>query len=71
MSWYYLYTNEIVSIEHSLEKIEELKSKIIKIILDIENDKQFYPRESLLCEWCYFWEEWDVKSISNPAIKLI
>lgn len=71
LSWYYLYTNEIVSIEHSLEKIEELKSKIIKIILDIENDKQFYPKESLLCEWCYFWEECDVKSISNPAIKLI
>ena len=71
LNWYFLFPNEIVSIRHSKEKIIELKSKILKIIFDIKNDKKYYSKESLLCEWCYLWEECEVKSISNPAIKLI
>lgn len=70
LNWYYLQSNEIVSVKYTSQKINELKNNIFKRILDIKGEKKFLAKESLLCEWCYFWEECEIKSTSNPARKL-
>ena len=70
LKWYYLRTDEIVSIEHEREKIAELKNKIIDLTLKINDDKSFEAKKSILCNWCYFWEECEVMSTNNPAKRL-
>ena len=70
LNWYFLRTNNIISVEHNQNKIKELNNNIIKEIINIKYDKEFLPKESLLCEWCYNWEECSIKSTGNPAYKL-
>jgi len=70
LNWYYLKTNEIISVTYSREEINDFKLKIIKKILDIKDDKNYYPRPSMLCEWCHFWEECEIQSTTNPSICL-
>ena len=70
LKWYYLRTDEIVTIEHNKEKIDILKSKILALISKIQDDVNFEAKKSLLCNWCYFWEECEVMSTKNPAKKI-
>lgn len=49
--------------------INSLKSDVSQILDRIELNGEFPPRESRLCDWCYFWEECPAKSMSNPHIK--
>ncbi|MEE8336357.1 MAG: PD-(D/E)XK nuclease family protein, partial [Candidatus Neomarinimicrobiota bacterium] len=48
--------------------IEKTKSKIDKIRIYIKSHKTFKARESILCNWCYYWEECHVKSGGNPFL---
>ena len=34
----------------------------------IFDKKPFRPNESILCNWCYYWEECPAKSTPNPYI---
>ena len=34
----------------------------------IDSDENFLPKESILCNWCYFWEECSAKTGTNPYI---
>ena len=70
LKWYYLRSDRIVTIKHTKDKISKLENKIIQQIEKIKNDKYYYAKKSLLCDWCYFWEECEVMSIKNPAKKL-
>ena len=31
----------------------------------------FLAKESILCEWCYFWNECEVKSSNNPSFRVL
>ena len=69
LKWYYLRTDQIVTVQHQKEKIDKLKNKIIDLTLKIKSDKEFEAKKSLLCNWCYFWDECEVMSTINPAKK--
>ena len=34
---------------------------------NINEGHSFFPKESILCHWCYFWDECSAKTIPNPA----
>ena len=71
LNWYYLRENKIITIEHTDSKISELKKKILYLIEKIKNDNEYAAKKSVLCNWCYFWEECEVMPTGNPAKKLI
>ena len=68
LNFYNLRSKNIVSSEYDTKKIDKLKKKIKNAAFDIENSDGFIPKESLLCEWCYYWKNCEVKSTQNPAI---
>ena len=35
----------------------------------IEEKREFMAKKSILCKWCYYWEECPVQSSSNPFVK--
>lgn len=71
LNWYYLREDKIVTVEHTEEKISQLKNKILYLIEKIKIDKEFTAKKSVLCDWCYFWEECEVMTTLNPAKKII
>ena len=71
--WHFLQHN--IKIE-SNRRIEEINKLIIETSFKIDNIKKkiqfgedFLPKESILCNWCYYWEECGAKIGSNPYIK--
>ena len=72
MYWHYLQHNlEIKSSRNSIQinkLIEDTKLKINKIRKKIDMGEDFLPKESILCNWCYYWEECSAKNGSNPYI---
>ena len=60
----------VIQVEYDDKKLEEIKENIQNFIFDIGNEEDFLPKESLLCEWCYFWKECEVKSTNNPSIRI-
>ena len=60
----------VIQVEYDDRKLEKIKERIMGKVYDIKNEEEFLPKESLLCEWCYFWNECEVKSTPNPAIKV-
>ena len=70
LNLYYLKSNKLVSFNHSKEKINQIKENIINKVVNIKSTKEFIAKESILCDWCHFWEQCDVKAGSNPSIRL-
>ena len=46
---------------NELEIFDEIKDHIKKGI-------EFKPKESILCNWCYYWEECPIKEMPNPYL---
>jgi len=69
LKWHYLQHNKIITskrTEGQLNKlIESIKLKIDQIRENIIKGNQFEPKESILCNWCYYWEECPAKSSVN------
>ena len=61
LKWHFLQHNKIITskrTEGQLNKlIESIKLKIDQIRKNIIKDNQFEPKESILCNWCYYCEE--------------
>ena len=54
----------------SLRKVIDETKKTIDIIRDTLNKNgEFHPKKSMLCNWCYYWEECPAQSGTNPYIK--
>ena len=72
LKWHYLQHNKIVSSIRSDSEINQLKKSIklkIDIIRDhINKDVEFGPKESILCNWCYYWKECPAKSTNNDIL---
>ena len=55
------------------EQIERNTKTIVKRVRKLEKNIQdgdsFFPKESILCHWCYYWDECSAKFINNPARK--
>jgi len=48
---------------------KRLTTRINKIKNAIENNINFKPKKSILCNWCYYWEECPIQKGNNPFIK--
>jgi len=73
LTWHFLRMGSEVTVIHTREKLEKLRAKlnnmVEKIITCLDDDQIFIPKESLLCNWCYLWEECTAKVGSNPVIR--
>lgn len=70
--WHFLQHNQKVESTRNAYQLDQLKnqtkSRIDEIRSHIKNGNPFNPKESILCNWCYYWEECSVKTGSNPYI---
>ena len=69
LSHLYTRNNKEVSIKASEINQDNLKNKITQNINSIESCEQknnFIPKESNLCNWCYYWDECSAKTGTNP-----
>ena len=70
--WHFLQHNLEVHSQRNANQMNHLvKSTTFRIdtIRDsIQNGDNFPPKESILCNWCYYWEECSAKIGSNPYI---
>lgn len=48
--------------------VERTKARIDTIREKLEQGGKFYPKESILCNWCYYWEECAAKKGTNPFV---
>ena len=70
LSLFYLRNKDFIFFKHTKEKIDFLQEKILDKIDIIMNTAHYPGKESILCEWCYFWKNCDIKVTNNPSIKL-
>ena len=52
LSLYFLKFGEILKTKRTRDELEETKNKILKIIKDIQKEKSFCPKPTVLCGWC-------------------
>jgi len=70
--WHYLQYNQKIYSQRNEQQLNELKdntkNRIDEIRAHIQNGGAFIPKKSILCNWCYYWEECSIKSGTNPYI---
>jgi putative RecB family exonuclease len=68
--WHFLQSGIVRKSNRSLRQLSLLVKRIRSIVDEIRNrinhDLSFVPNESVLCNWCYFWEECPAKINGNP-----
>ena len=52
--WHYVGFDSTLRSRRSPEALEEVAAKTIGVIKQIEQEKEFPPRESKLCDWCEY-----------------
>ena len=71
LTWHFLRFGSEVTVIHSKDQLEKMKTKLIrmveKIIQSRDNENNFLPKETMLCNWCYLWEECTAKVGQNPV----
>jgi len=55
--WHFLAHNKKFVIEKSMEELEKLRKETIDLIDNVEEEKEFHPTPSRLCDWCEFMVE--------------
>ena len=73
LSHLYTRNNKEVSIKASEIDRDSLKDKIIQninLIKSCEEKNEFIPKETNLCNWCYYWKECEKKTGDNPSFYL-
>ncbi|MBC7349729.1 MAG: PD-(D/E)XK nuclease family protein [Candidatus Aminicenantes bacterium] len=68
--WHYVAFDLEISSTRTPEKLEELKREIVELIEKIEADREFQPKESVLCNWCAFWDYCPLKKHEAGLEKL-
>ena len=71
LNWHFLRNGVEMTIRHTPDEIIKFKKSLIKNVKKIinasESIENFYPKETILCNWCYLWNECSIKLHSNPA----
>ena len=71
LTWHFLRMGSEIKVLHTQEQLEKLRTKLIKMVEKINNcignENNFLPKESILCHWCYLWEECTAKVGPNPV----
>ena len=74
LKWHFLRSGSEITVLHTREELKVLRKKIIKLVDQIlvkTSEKKIFPKESMLCNWCYLWEECSAKDGSNPVKKAV
>ena len=70
--WHYLQHAQEVHSQRNSNQINQLvhqtKLKIDEIREHIQSGDSFSPKETILCNWCYYWEECPKKEMPNPYL---
>ena len=73
--WHFLQhskQNILVYSKRSKSDLEIVVKKIVNLIDEIRlkllNNEKFVAKKSMLCNWCYFWQECPVQESSNPYL---
>tara|TARA_B100000700_G_C14946850_1_gene809629 strand:- start:257 stop:1060 length:804 start_codon:yes stop_codon:yes gene_type:complete len=73
--WHFIQHGIKVESTRSAENIRKIitdtKKSIDEIQSKIKNGGKFQPKESILCNWCYYWEECPSQSGRNRYIRAI
>jgi len=73
LSWQYLQKGMVIEMQRNPKKLAGQKAKILKQAAVIEKsmvDGTFPAKESMLCNWCFYWNECPAKISNNPYIKV-
>ncbi len=52
--WHYLAHNMKICSRRTNKELKKLKQDTLELIKQIENERDFYPSESILCNWCEY-----------------
>jgi len=70
--WHFLQHNQTVESTRNDYQLDQLKNqtktRIDNIRNHIKNGSAFNPKKSILCNWCYYWEECPAQYGTNPYI---
>lgn len=50
--WHYLVFDVEIQSQRTSEELQQLRQETMELIKRIESDREFFPRESPLCDWC-------------------
>lgn len=71
--WHFLQQGIEIQSTRTDTALQKLSKKITNRIDNvkdaIEKNSDFPPKKSILCNWCYYWEECPIQNKSNPFIK--
>ena len=71
LTWHFLRMGSEVTVLHTRDQLEKLRNKLIQMVEKIiqfrDNENNFLPKETMLCNWCYLWEECTAKVGPNPV----
>tara|TARA_B100001057_G_C22778404_1_gene922606 strand:+ start:567 stop:1364 length:798 start_codon:yes stop_codon:yes gene_type:complete len=74
LRWYFLRYGIEILVQPKLDDQNYIKQKLIqkaKSIIDYSNKSEsFYANETILCNWCHYWEECRAKTSKNPARRI-
>ena len=75
LAWHFLQQskeNIMVYSRRDRTELRELAQKIRSVIdeirLKIKNKDKFTAKKTMLCKWCYYWEECPVQDGPNPSV---
>ena len=75
LAWHFLQQskeNIMVYSKRDRTDLKELAQKITSVIdeirLKIKNKDKFTAKKTMLCKWCYYWEECPVQDGPNPSV---
>ena len=73
--WHFLQQskeNILVYSKRNKSELEKVVKKIVNLIDEIRlkllNNEKFVAKKSMLCNWCYYWQECPVQESSNPYL---
>ena len=65
ISIFNLLHNSISGFTYSSNDISKMENSLSKIIANLSSSK-YRPKETPLCNWCYYWKECPIKLTTNP-----
>ena len=75
LKWHFLRYGIDVFVNSNTIELESIKKNLVnkanKILELSKESDNFNPNETMLCNWCHYWEECTAKITSNPAKRIL
>ncbi len=72
LRWHFLQQGIERSVVHTEESLNKIKENLKGMVHNIEDADSvevggFQPKETMLCNWCHYWEDCSIKDSTNPS----